>query len=76
MEKIKITKKINNYISLEYEKNNLDIFHIWYTGKIHAYDCLYDNIEKKFFAFSTLHSFLTYSQKEKIIKEIKKIQEA
>ncbi len=68
------TQKINNYISIEYDTENAQIFKIYYTGKKYAYDCLYDTTENKFFVFSTLLDFLTETQKKQILKKIYNIK--
>lgn len=68
------TQKINNYISIEYDAEDAQIFKIWYIGKKYAYDCLYDITENKFFAFSTLLDFLTETQKKQILKKIYNIK--
>lgn len=68
------TQKINDYISIEYDIEKAQIFKIWYTSNKHAYDCLYDVAENKFFAFSTLLDFLTETQKKQILKKIYSIK--
>lgn len=72
MNKIKQTKKVNDYLSIEYDIDNVNIVHVWYTSKWYAYDCLYDTKEEKFFAYSTLLDFLTETQKKLIKNKIER----
>lgn len=74
MNKTIITKKINNYLDIEYEKEDLKIIKIWYTSKQTSYSILYDTKEKRFFAFPGYTNPLTKKQCTLIENTINKIK--
>lgn len=70
MNKIKKTKKVNNYISLEYEPNDLRVIRIWYDGIRYGSNyALYDINEKRFICSLNF----TNKQTELIINAINKL---
>lgn len=69
MNKIKKTKKLNDYLSLEYDIEDLSLIRIWYTCKNYSSYALYDTKDNRFICWLNF----TDKQKDLIINAINKL---